>query len=297
MAYKSKWGWISAAILVVLMAGFSGYYLLANNQVTVELGGVAIANEGVDILRADLPPLTLETKDEHDLADLVGTASTSFKGSSADRIANITIGASKVNGRVVMPGEEFSLVEAIGYVTKEEGYTEEFVIKDGQSVKEFGGGLCQIATTLFRATLDAGLPITERKNHSYVVGYYGPGLDATIYGPHPDLKFVNDTGKPLVLEGYVEGNRLVFNFYGKDDGRTVVISEPKITDEIDPPPARYIDTPELPPAETFCVENARKGLTAEVDYTVQSASGEAKTQTFKSTYVPWQKVCYVGLAK
>lgn len=286
------------AILASLALVLIGYDLMANKPVPAVQNTTAIAGESIeDLPTVDYSALNLENRDDYDLTDLVGTASTSFKGSSADRIKNITIGASKVNGQVVLPGAEFSLVEAIGYVTEEDGYTEEFVIKDGQSVKEFGGGLCQIATTLFRSTLDAGLPVTERKNHSYVVGYYGPGLDATIYGPHPDLRFVNDTGRPLVLEGYVVEDRLVFNFYGKDDGRRVTISEPEITDEINPPPPRYISTSELPPAETFCVENPRKGLTAKVDYTVQSASGESKTQTFKSTYVPWQKVCYIGLAK
>ena len=245
---------------------------------------------------ADRSKITLDNLAEFDLAEMVGTASTSFKGSSADRIKNITIGASKVNGIIVAPGEEFSLVEAIGYVNEEEGYTQEFVIREGQSIKEFGGGLCQLATTMFRAALDAGLPITERKNHSYVVGYYGPGLDATIYGPHPDLKFVNDTQNYLVIAGRVEDDRLVFEIHGQKDGRLATISAPEITNEINPPVAKFIPTFELAPGSTHCVERGRKGLTARVNYTVTYPTGEVKEKVFNSVYVPWQEVCYLGMA-
>jgi vancomycin resistance protein YoaR len=242
-----------------------------------------------------LPKITKESIERHNIVDLIGRAKTSFAGSSSARINNIKIGVSRLNGILIAPGEEFSAVRAIGEVNEEGGYQKEFVIKVDKSVEEFGGGLCQIATTLFRLALDSGLLITERQNHSYVVGYYGPGLDATIYGPYPDLKFVNDTENYILLQGMVEGNDLIFEFYGRKDGRKITISEPRIRDKISPPDTKYILTSDLPLAEKKCTEKRRDGLTAEVDYLVEYADSSVRTQTFVSEYKPWQEVCFLGM--
>jgi vancomycin resistance protein YoaR len=246
-------------------------------------------------IKSVVPRITKETVEQYKTTNLVGRAVTSFAGSSAARIKNIKVGVSKFNGVLIAPGEEFSAVEAIGYVNAEEGYEKEFVIKGDKSIKEYGGGLCQIATTLFRLALDAGLPITERKNHSYVVGYYGPGLDATIYGPHPDVRFVNDTNNYLLFQGYVEGTNLVMEFYGQKDGREVTISEPRIYDVISPPDTRYIFTDELAQGVRQCTERRRNGLTAEVNYQVKLSDSSVREQTFTSVYTPWQEVCLIGL--
>jgi len=192
------------------------------------------------------------------------------------------------------PGEEFSAVNSIGYVNADEGYEKEYVIRGNESVKEFGGGLCQVGTTLFRMALDGGLEITERQNHSYVVGYYGPGIDATIYGPHPDVRFVNDTGNYLLLQAYVEGTNLVMELYGQDDGREVTISEPRLYDYVAPPDTKYVVSNELPPGEIKCTERRRDGLTAEFDYLIRYADGTVDEQTFMSVYKPWQAVCLIG---
>jgi len=249
----------------------------------------------VDIILEEVPSrITKETVEQYKITDLIGKAQTSFAGSSASRISNIKLGTSKLNGILIAPGEEFSAVEAIGAVNEEEGYKKEFVIKMDKSVEEFGGGLCQIATTLFRLALDTGLSVTERQNHSYVVGYYGPGLDATIYGPHPDLRFVNDTGNYILLQGIVENGNLTFELYGRKDGRKVTISEPRIRDKISPPDTKYILTADLPLAQKKCTERRREGLTAEADYRVEYADSSVHEQTFVSEYRPWQEVCLFG---
>ncbi len=240
------------------------------------------------------PQINKETIDKYKITDLIGRAQTSFLGSSAARINNIKVGVSKLNGILLAPGEEFSAVKAIGEVTEEAGYQKEFVIKVDKSVEEYGGGLCQVGTTLFRLALDAGLPVTERQNHSYVVGYYGPGLDATIYGPYPDLKFVNDTGNYILLQGMVEGTNLIFEFYGKKDGRHVTISDVRIKDKISPPDTKYILSPDLLAGQKKCTEKRRDGLTAEADYTVEYANGDVSRQTFTSIYKSWQEVCLLG---
>lgn len=249
----------------------------------------------VDLVIEKVPPkATKETIEQYKITDLMGRAKTNFAGSSAARIHNIKVGVSKLNGILIAPGEEFSAVKAIGEVTEEKGYKKEFVIKGDKSIEEFGGGLCQVATTLFRLALNAGLSITERQNHSYVVGYYGPGLDATIYGPHPDLRFINDTENYILLQGTIKNNDLVFELYGRTDGRKVSISEPRIRDKISPPDTKYILTADLPLAQKKCTERRREGLTTETDYRVEYADSSIHEQTFISEYKPWQEVCLFG---
>jgi vancomycin resistance protein YoaR len=105
----------------------------------------------------------------------------------------------------------------------------ELVIKNNKTEPEFGGGICQVSTTVFRAALQSGLKITERKNHAYAVQYYKPyGLDATIYIPKPDLQFKNNTPGAILLVPQIDGMRLTFSMFGTSDGRTTVIDGPHI---------------------------------------------------------------------
>jgi vancomycin resistance protein YoaR len=128
---------------------------------------------------------------------------------------------------LIKPEEEFSFNKIIGKVSPKKGYLPELVIKNNRTVAEYGGGLCQISTTCFRAALYSGLPITERRPHAYAVKYYNPqGTDATIYPPHPDLRFINDTPNYILIQTKIEGNILTFDFYGTDDGREVKIIGP-----------------------------------------------------------------------
>ena len=188
-------------------------------------------------------------------------------------------------------------MRAIGTTTEENGFVKEFVIKENKSVKELGGGLCQVSTTLFRLALASGLPITERQAHRYVVGYYGPGLDATIYGPYPDLRFINDTGHYLLVQGRVDGDDMILEFYGQKDGRSSFVSEPELSDEKPAPDTKYAISADLPFGTQQCSETPRKGVTAEVTYKVAYPSGESKEQIFKSVYQPWQKICLIGTNK
>jgi len=153
---------------------------------------------------------------------LIGSGYSDFAGSPPNRVHNITLGASKVNGALIKPGESFSLNRAIGPVDASSGFLPELVIKENKTVPEYGGGLCQIGTTCFRAALNSGLPILERRNHAYIVSYYAPvGTDATIYPPHPDVIFLNDTEGYILIQTRIEGTRLIFDFYGTPTGKSV----------------------------------------------------------------------------
>ena len=186
----------------------------------------------------------------------------------------------------------------MGEVSAATGYKPELVIKENKTVPEYGGGLCQVATTIFRAALASGLPITERQNHSYRVSYYEPaGTDATVYNPKPDLRFVNDTGHYILLLGEVSGHTLSFSIWGTKDGRQVTQTKPVIYNIVKPAPKKLIETEDLEPDKLKCIEQAHNGADTYFDYTVTYPNGETKSRRFQSHYVPWQEVCLIGKKK
>ncbi len=163
------------------------------------------------------------------LKTLLGKGESNFRGSSKSRVRNINVAANKISSTLLKPGEEFSFVNTLGKVDARNGYLPELVIKGNKTIPEYGGGICQVSTTLFRAALNAGLQITERRNHSYVVNYYGkPGLDATIYLPKPDFRFQNDTNNHILIQHYIVGTILYYEIYGTSTGRTAKTIEPVV---------------------------------------------------------------------
>ncbi|MEK7516392.1 MAG: VanW family protein [Patescibacteria group bacterium] len=231
------------------------------------------------------------------IRERIGFGKTSFAGSPKNRRHNIQIAVQHLNGLIISQGATFSLVEAIGNVDADAGYREELVIKGDRTIPEFGGGLCQIATTFFRVALDAGLPILERQNHSYRVPYYEPpiGIDATIYLPKPDLKIMNDTPGAILIQARIEGNALIFELWGTKDGRVAERTDPVVTNIVQPPPPKTIETEDLPVGVKKCTERAHAGADASFTYTVTYADGRKEAKIFRSHYRPWQEVCAIGV--
>lgn len=236
---------------------------------------------------------------EMGIKEIIGVGKSNFRGSPSNRIHNIKTGAAGLNGVLIAPSEVFSLLKTLGEIDAEHGYKPELVIKDNKTVPEFGGGLCQIGTTTFRVTLASGLPILERQNHSYRVSYYEPpvGIDATIYNPRPDFKFLNDTGYYILIQTRIEGTELIFEFWGAKDGRQATQSEPVVFNRTAPPPAKLIETLDLPVGKKKCTERAHAGADAVFTYTITYIGGAVKTQEFGSHYRPWGEVCLIGVEK
>lgn len=236
------------------------------------------------------------------IKELLGTGHSNMGGSPYNRRLNIARGAELLNGLLIPPDKEFSLLDHLKPFTVDNGYYAELVIKGNQTLPEIGGGLCQIGTTTFRASMTSGLDITERRNHSYAVSYYFddannlPGTDATIYDPAPDMKFKNDTGHWLLFETRIDGNDLYFSFYGTHDGRKAHFTAPQISGWVAPPPTKEIEDPSLAPGEVKCTERAHAGTTSNFDYIVEYVDGTTHQETFTSVYKPWQAVCLVGSA-
>ncbi len=195
----------------------------------------ALNNTKTDTLAVTLPtevttPAILGSDRERlGLKELIGQGTTNFQGSPKNRIFNINRALKQFQNILIAPGKEFSFVDYLGEVDGEHGYLPELVIKYNRTEPEFGGGICQVSSTVFRAAIYSGLKITERRNHAYPVSYYKPyGMDATIYIPKPDLKFTNNTPGYILVQSTVEGNSLTFRFFGTKDGRTVSVDGPHI---------------------------------------------------------------------
>jgi len=236
-----------------------------------------------------------DNTDAYQIQEIIGTGQSHFAGSPANRRHNIQVGADAVNGILIAPGEEFSLVKTLGVIDKTTGYLPELVIKNNKTIPEFGGGLCQVATTIFRSALTSGLPITARQNHSYRVVYYEPaGTDAAVYDPWPDVRFLNDSGSYILIQSRIVKDDLYFDFWGKKDGRIATSTTPVVYNITKPAPPKLTETTDLKPGEKKCSESAHNGADAYFDYSVTYPSGELKSTRFKSHYVPWQQVCLIG---
>lgn len=178
------------------------------------------------------PKIKSKDIDNLGINTLLGEGTSNFKGSPSSRIHNIKVATEKFNGFLIGPGEEFSFVETLGPVDGENGYLPELVIKQDRTEPEFGGGICQVSTTTFRAAIYSGLKITARKNHAYPVSYYNPqGMDATIYIPKPDLRFLNNTPNHILIQTKIEGTQLTFSFFGTNDERTVEVKGPFVLEK------------------------------------------------------------------
>lgn len=173
------------------------------------------------------PAISLEKINSLGINNLLSRGESDYGKSSSARITNIKVGIAKFNGLIIKPGEEFSFNSHLGEIDAANGFKPELVIKSGGVVSEYGGGLCQVSTTLFRAAILSGLPITERKPHSFPVQHYNPqGFDATIYPGITDLKFVNNTSNYILIQSKLSGSKVIFELYGTSDNRKVIMDGP-----------------------------------------------------------------------
>lgn len=244
------------------------------------------------------------------IKELIGRAASDYTGSAENRRKNIALGVKNMSGFILLPGEEWSSLAAIGPVDAAHGFLPEKVILGNKLELQYGGGLCQPVSTLFRAILDAGLPITERQNHSRRVSYYEKpsgvkgvninwdaayaniggslvGYDATVYEPKPDLKFKNDTGSAILVQAFVTNDRVVtYELYGTNDGRQVSISKGTVLYTKAPAEAVYEDDPSIPTGTETQVDKPVPGAKTSFNYAVKYADGRTESRDFISVYKP-----------
>ena len=247
-------------------------------------------------------PPDVKTGQINDLGikELIGRGESTYYHSIPGRVFNVNLAAGRINGTLVKPGDTFSFNQTLGDVSKLTGYKEAYIISGGRTILGDGGGVCQVSTTLFRAVLNTGLPINERAAHAYRVGYYEqnspPGLDATVYSPSPDFKFVNDTPGYILIRAKNDPKRysLVFELYGTNDGRVATVSKP-VTSNIKPAlPTVYQEDPTLPAGTQKQVDYAASGAKVVFNYSVTRGGEQIYKKTFVSNYQPWAAVYLKG---
>ena len=246
------------------------------------------------------PNITTDKVNKLGIKELIGTGNSLFLDSIPSRIFNINLAAGRLNGILVAPGETFSFDQALGDISAFSGYKQAYIIQNGHTVLGDGGGVCQVSTTLFRAILNAGLPVVERHAHAYRVGYYEenspPGIDATVYSPTVDLKFKNTTGNYILIQSQVDLDNLslTFNLYGTKDGRQVTMTTPVVTNETPPPPDLYQDDPNLPVGVIQQTDFAAWGADVYFTRTVTQNGKQIIFDKFVSNFQPWQAVYLRG---
>lgn len=152
------------------------------------------------------------------LSDIIGTFTTSFKSSGAARSTNVSNGCRLLDGSILYPGEQLSVLEHLLPFSEDNGYKKAGSYSNGLVVESFGGGICQVSTTLYNAVLLAELQVDERSNHSMIVDYVPPSGDAAIAeSSGKDFKFSNNRDFPVYIEGIIEDKTITFNIYGIED--------------------------------------------------------------------------------
>lgn len=245
---------------------------------------------------------TVQTGDVNNLGikELIGKGTSIFRGSIPSRVFNVNLAATRISGTLVAPGEIFSFNASVGDISELSGYQKAYIIQNGKTILGDGGGVCQVSTTLFRAAMDAGLPITDRSPHAYRVYYYEqdapPGFDATVYSPTVDFKFKNDTPGYILIQAYPNPRNfaLTFEIYGTKDGRTSEIGKPVITSTTPPPDDTYQDDPTLPIGTVKQTEHRALGTNLYFIYKVTRNGQTTFQKTFYSNYRPWGNVFLKG---
>lgn len=233
------------------------------------------------------------------LTDVLGTYTTSYSTSSAARCKNVENGCKLINGTLLYPGEEFSTYQTIKPFTEENGYYPAGSYLNGKVVESLGGGICQVSTTLYNAVLLSELEVTERNNHSMIVTYVKPSMDAAIAeSSGKDFKFVNNYSNPIYIEGSTAGKQITFTIYGvdtRDAGHKVeYISETLSTTQ---PQNDEITASSSMAIGEISVQSAHTGYTAQLWRVITENGVEVSREVInKSSYKATPRSATVGIA-
>jgi vancomycin resistance protein YoaR len=216
-----------------------------------------------------------------------------YNAGTSDRITNLRLGVTALDGTLVPPGGIFSLNEAIGERTAERGFRSAPVIIGNEYEEEIGGGTSQVATTVFNAAWEAGLRIIERNPHSLYISRYQLGRDATVYWPSLDLKFVNDTKDWVLVKGFAEYDGIAVGIYGGEDRR--VESSAGTRTITGPVPVKYVKDPKLEKGKRVFESEGTQPSRTVVTRTVYAADGsELRSETWTTSYRGETRVIKIG---
>jgi len=243
------------------------------------------------------PEITSEKLEAEYTDTLIGTYSSDYSTSSANRKENIRLAASKINGLILNPGEVFSFNDVVGPRTEATGYKIAHVYSGNKVVDGIGGGICQVSSTLYNAVVFADLEIVYRTNHSIPVSYVPLGRDATVSYGTIDFKFKNNKETPVKFEVIGNGNRLTVNVYGRKKYKKDISIETNITGTV-PFSTTEIKDDNMYEGEAKVEEKGANGSKVEA-FKIVKENGEVVSRTLlcRSNYSPTSEVVRVGTKK
>lgn len=260
----------------------------------------------------DLPTIVVEPQlNEQMLSqltfdDVLSTGRSSFVGSADYRITNIKAGVARINGVLIAPGAEFSFNTEVGEIDEANGFVQGYAVIGNRTQLEWGGGVCQVSTSLFRAAFYAGLPFKEWHAHPFYISWYdayafpdvnGPGLDAAIFTGELDLRFVNDTEHWMMVDATIDDAQQILDVQlrGVASGRSIVVNGPKIMGTTPAPTDPvYVDDPTLPTGTVKQSDKAKDGMNVAVYRTVTKDGKVLPVEEFATTFKPWPNVYLRG---
>jgi vancomycin resistance protein YoaR len=266
-----------------------------------EAQSAAAVEKALKVLSAaEVPLVTEETKPNitaEDLAHLevvLGSYATPYESGKVDRSHNLSLAIKAINAKVIMPDEVFSANAAIGPRDEARGFRDAPIFVNGEITPSTGGGICQIATTIYNAALLAGLPVTERHHHSMPVHYADAGRDATVYWGQLDLRFRNDTGGPIVLLAAMDGDRVHVRLIGRRAAKKKVRVERTGVSSL---PFQTVGKPDptLDLGKKKVAEKGRKGIRVTAWRIIEQPDGtEKREELHTDVYQPYKQVVLMG---
>lgn len=261
----------------------------------------------VAVVTRDLKPaVSSDMAGSVQIRDRLQVGATEYGSSAPDRFHNVELAASRVNGAMVAPGQTFSFNDAIGAVTYDSGYRTGYgiIATNGiiSTIPSVGGGICQVATTVFQPVFFSGMPIEVRSWHLYWIPRYGSGptglkgLDATVDPDYDlDFNFTNSTNDWLALKAIYDGNILTFELWGTNQGWDVQVEQPVITNPVRASKEMvYEKSDALPVGQSVYVEHAEDGFNAAIHRVVRKDGNVIDDHVFESYYAPARNVTLVG---
>ncbi len=219
------------------------------------------------------------------IKDTLGSYTTSYASSSNDRATNVSSGCSHINGSLLYPGEQFSVYEHVSPFTEENGYRLAGSYSNGLVVESLGGGICQVASTLYQAALRAELQIDKRYNHSMAVSYVPHSGDAAIAGTTKDLKFTNNTDYPVYISGVTSNREITFRIYGvetRPSSRTLKFESVDTATE-EPGPEQVVADRSQPAGYTR-IQSAHTGYSSEFWKIIYENGTEVDRKKINTSY-------------
>ena len=239
------------------------------------------------------PELTTERAEQMGIKERIATYTTTFLSTNKPRVSNIHTLSKALDGTLVAPGDTFSFNGTIGPRTAAKGYEEAPAIIGGRLVPSLGGGICQVATTLFNTVFESGLPVAERRNHSFYISSYPKGRDATVAWGGVDFKFKNDTDHWIYIATAYSNSSVTISLYGTDPGYAVTGSTGEFTD-IRPFSVKEVPDETLAVGTRVVEDSGVDGRKIVVKRTVLRGGTVVREDTFTSSYAPKQQVVRVG---